>query len=142
MSTPESQLRGTSDSFLSSLDRLSVLEAEKRQLAPDDPRIVELADEVERLAARVLQTANTQSALAQTAHVMAMTDEPDAPARPIAASRRALHDILEEWRLAERSLAEADPGSAEAAEALVRARDLRLEYQRAYQDALREDRKG
>ena len=77
-----------------------------------------------------------------SAHIMAMTDDPDAPSGPTAPSPRSPHDILEEWRVAERALAEAQLGSAEAADALVRTRKLRAEYQRAYQDAQSESREG
>ena len=139
LSTAESELRTASDAFLSSLDRLAALESEKRQLPPNDPRLIELANEVEALAAQVLQVANVQSHLAETAHVMTMTDAPGAPAKPIETIPRSPHTILEEWRAAERALAEAEPGSAEAAKALVRARALRSEYQRAFHDVRRED---
>jgi hypothetical protein len=137
VTTPETELRAASDALLTSLDRLATLEEEKRQLPPDDPRLVALANEVEALAAEVLETANVQSHLAETAHVMAMTDAPDAPSRPIASVHRSLHDILRDWRAAERSLAQAAPGTGEAAAALARAGELRAEYQRAYEDTRR-----
>jgi len=139
VSSPEAELRATSDTLVTSLDRLAALEAEKRRLLPDDPRLLELATEVEGLAAEVLQIAEVQSRLVEMTHVMAMTDEPDAPSGPIEPSRTP-HDILEEWRAAERRLTEAPPGSPEAAEALVRARQLRADYQRAYQQTRRETR--
>ena len=138
VSSPEAQLRAASDTLVTSLDRLAALEAEKRRLEPDDPRLLELASEVEGLAAEVLEVAEVQSQLAETTHVMAMTDERDAPTGPIEGITRSPHDILEEWRSAERRLTEAPPGSPEAAEALVRTRQLRAEYQRAYQQTRRE----
>jgi hypothetical protein len=55
----------------------------------------------------------------------AMTDEPDARSGPIELAPRSPHDILEEWRAAERALAEAPLGSAEAADAFVRTREFR-----------------
>jgi hypothetical protein len=140
VSSPEAELRAASDTLVTSLDRLAVLEAEKRRLQPDDPRLLELASEVEVLAAEVLQVAEVQSQLVETTHVMSMTDEGEAPSGPIGGVGRTPHDILEEWRAAERSLTEAPPGSPEAAEALVRARQLRAEYQRAYQDTRRKAR--
>jgi hypothetical protein len=135
VTTAEEGLRDASDTLLASLDRLAELETEKRQLQPDDPRLIEVAGEVEGLAAQVLEVATVQSHLVETVHVMTMTDEPDAPSGPIDPAPRTLYEILAEWRAAERALAEAPPGSTEAADALVRARDLRAEYQRAYQEA-------
>jgi hypothetical protein len=139
--TPDEELRQTSDALLTSLDRLAALEAVKRRLMPDDPRLMEVATEVHDLAAEILASAARQSGLAETAHVMAMTDEPDAPTEPIAAGHRELHDILDDWRAAERTLAHAPAGSDEAAEAIVRARDLRLEYRHAF-DARRQQEKS
>jgi hypothetical protein len=47
-------------------------------------------------------------------------------------SERSARDVLDEWRAAERTLAEAPLGSREAAAALVRAGELRMEYQLAF----------
>ena len=52
---------------------------------------------------------------------------------------RSARDLLDQWRAAERALAEAPLGSVEEADALVRARELRTEYHRAFRDARRED---
>jgi hypothetical protein len=54
-------------------------------------------------------------------------------------SGRSARDLLDKWRAAERALAEAPVGSIEAADALLRARDLRTAYHRAFRDARRED---
>jgi hypothetical protein len=54
-----------------------------------------------------------------------------------AGSERSAREVLDEWRAAERALAEAPPGSREAEDALVRAGELRMEYQLAF--ARRED---
>jgi hypothetical protein len=141
-SRPDDALRHGSDTVLKALDRLTALEAEKRRLEPDDPRILEVADEVAGLAAELLEVAKDQSHITETAHVMATTGEPEAPSGPIDESPRAPHDILEEWRAAERALTVAPPGSPEAAEAHVRARELRAEYQRAYQASQRGTRES
>jgi hypothetical protein len=138
MSLPESELRATSDSLLSALDRLAAVEADKRALPPDDPKIVELAREVQVLASVVLAAATDEAALAETAHVMAQTDQPDAPSKPIDAVPRSLQAILDDWRAAERDLADAPPGSLEAAEAQARSRAYRSEYQRAFEEVTRE----
>jgi hypothetical protein len=142
VSTAEDRLRDSSDTLVAALDRLSALEAEKRRLLPDDPRLLAVAGEIEDLAAEVLQTATAQSDLVETVHVMAMTDDPGAPTGPIGSTHRPLHDILDDWRAAERALADAPPGSTKAAEALVRTRDLRDEYQRGFQEAQRASRDG
>ena len=140
VSTPETELRVVSDTLLTTLDRLVALEVEKRDLRPDDPRMVELADQVAVLAAQAFQAASVQRDISETAHVMAMTAEPDAPTRTIEGTHRPLPDILEEWRGAERALAEAAPGSQEAMEAQERARALRSAYHDAYRAIQREDR--
>ena len=46
LKTPSAQVSATAE-------RLDALETEKRELAPNDPRLVELSDEIERLAARL-----------------------------------------------------------------------------------------
>jgi hypothetical protein len=68
---------------------------------------------------------------------MAQTGEPDAPTLPIEATHRPLHEILDDWRTAERDLAVAEPGSIEAAEAQMRVHTSRQEYQRAFDEARR-----
>jgi hypothetical protein len=135
-------LRGASTALLTTLDRLVDLEAQKRQLEPDDPRLPDIAAEVQSLAAEVLEVATVQSHIVEATHVMETADDPTGPGEPIEQAHRAAHDILEDWRQAERQLVEAGPGSAEAMEALVRTRDLRLEYQRAFEAALREGRRN
>jgi hypothetical protein len=140
VSTPESELRATSDVLLRALDELAALESEKRTLAPDDPRFPEVASQVETLATTVMRMAALEKQLADTAHVMAQTGEPDAPTLPIDATHRPLHEILDDWRTAERDLAQTEPGSIEAAEAQMRVHTWRQEYRRAFDEArLRED---
>jgi hypothetical protein len=63
---------------------------------------------------------------------MAPTATIDETARPIPA-------IITEWREAERRATEAEPGSAEAAEAQALVDALRAEYRRAYDAARRTD---
>ena len=137
LSTSEAQLRAASDTLVRNLDRMAALEAEKRTLLPDDPRLVTIANEVQDLASGILETATVQSDLVETGHVMAMTDSQGAPSRSIDATPRALHEILDEWRAAERDFAQAPSGSAEAVDALLRARGLRAEYQRSFEEARR-----
>ena len=140
VSTLEAELQAASDTLLTTLDRLAALEAETRTLTPDDPRLLEVADEIEGLAAEVYRVARAQGHISEVAQVMALTDAPDTPAGPIEAADRHLHQVLDDWRAAERELASAPPGSPAAADARTRARELRGEYRRAYKDARREGR--
>src|SRR6188768_4189964 len=103
-------LRATSDGLVRDLAALSALEQEKRSLPMDDPRLVEIAEQVEVIAARVLAGTERQTSLAK---VLA---EVPAGGSSIADVQRAPSAILEEWRDAERRLVDAPDGSAEAAE--------------------------
>jgi hypothetical protein len=125
MSVPTS-LRATSDSLVRDLAALSALEGEKRSLPMDDPRLVEIAEQVELIAARVLAGTERQTVLAKE-----LADMP-AGGSTIADVQRAPSAILEEWRDAERRLAEAPDGSAEATELRILADRLRAEYGEAY----------
>jgi len=128
MSVPTS-LRATSDALVRDLAALSALEEEKRSLPLDDPRLVEIAEQVELIAARVLAGTERQTTLAkELADVPAGGTSIDDVHRPPSA-------ILGEWRDAERRLADAPDGSAEAAEIRIRADRLRAEYSEAYRKA-------
>jgi hypothetical protein len=120
------ELRATSDALMRDLDALGTLEEEKRSLPLDDPRLVEIAEQIEAIATRVLAGSARQTTLAKDA-----AELPDGgPSiedvlRPPAA-------ILAEWRAVERRAADAPEGSAEAAEITILAARLRDEYQEAY----------
>ena len=61
---------------------------------------------------------------------------PTAPGLPIEeVEPRSPHEILEEWRDAERRAASVAPGSPEAAELATRIERLRFEYRRAHERA-------
>lgn len=119
-------LRATSDALLRDLEALTVLEEEKRSLPLDDPRLLEIAEQVEVIAARVLAGTQRQTVLSQAA-----ADEP-ADGTSIGDVRRPLAAILAEWREVERRGAAAPEGSAEAAEIEVLTARLREEYREAY----------
>jgi hypothetical protein len=121
MSVP-TDLRATSDELLRDLEALGVLEDEKRTLPLDDPRLVEIAEQVEAIAARVLAGSERQTILSRAA-----ADEP-ASGSSIDAVHRPLSTILAEWREVERRAATVPEGSAEAAEIEVLASRLRREY--------------
>ena len=122
-------LRATSDGLVRDLAALSALEEEKRGLPMDDPRLVEIAEQVELIAARVLAGTERQTSLAKE-----LADVP-AGGSTIDDVQRHPSAILEEWRDAERRLADAPDGSAEAAELRIVAERLRAEYGEAYRKA-------
>ena len=127
---PES-LRATSDGLLRDLEALVALEEEKRTLEPSDPRLVELAAQVEVIAGRVLARSGEQRALSEAAVVAT----PGIPA--IEDVLRSPAAILAEWREVERRLAAAVPGSAEASEAGLLIDRLREEYRVAFEASRR-----
>ena len=138
METAEA-LRETSDALLRDLDVLVALEEDKRTLSPGDPRLVELAEQIDQIAARVLGSAGRQRELTKLVNAQVDAGAPDAPEQSIAATVRPIAAILEEWRAAERRAVAAEPGSAEADEAMALVQLLRQEY-RAAQDAARRER--
>jgi hypothetical protein len=125
MSVP-TELRATSDGLLRDLEALGVLEEEKRTLPLDDPRLVEIAEQVEAIAARLLAGTERETALARAA-----ADEP-ASGTSIEDVRRPIATILADWREVERRGADAPDGSAEAAEIGVLTSRLRREYREAF----------
>jgi hypothetical protein len=135
LSETGSALRATSDALIQDLEQLSSLEEQKRHLRPDDPRTVRLAAEVESIAQRVLAKTVRQRELTEDAREQARTGDPDAPHDAIAETPRAIHQILADWRDAERRASDAAPGSAEARAAEAEIDRLRDEYRRAHEDA-------
>jgi hypothetical protein len=137
LSETASALRATSDALIHDLERLALLEREKRELPPQDPRLVDLAAEVEKLALRVLGQSVRQRELTEDARELVEAASPDAPEQPIAATPREIHAILAEWREAERRAMEAGPGSPAALAAKADIDRLRAEYRDAHDDAQR-----
>jgi hypothetical protein len=130
-------LRLTSDALLSDLEQLESLEQEKRTVEPSDPRLVDLASQIERIARRLLGEAVGQRRLTEQRHVAVASGAPGAPDTPIAETHRDMRLILADWRDAERRLAESRPGSSEAALAATDVEGFRTEYQAAFNDARR-----
>ena len=131
--TVEQQLRLASDTLMGALDQLHDLEAEKRRVPAGSERFVELARQVDDLALQVLRHTELQESYAET--LEERREAGGGVSRPIDEIRpepRALHEILGEWRDAERRLAAADLRSPEASEAAARVRELREEYHLAY----------
>ena len=123
----QNDLRATSDELLRDLEALGTLEDEKRSLPLDDPRLVEIAEQIEVIAARVLAGSARQTSLAVEAA------ETAASATSIEDVRRPPSAILADWREVERRAADAPEGSAEAAEIEILASRLRQEYREAYE---------
>lgn len=132
MSTTSDALRATSDALLRDLEVLGQLEDTKRLVAPGDPRLVELAAQIEEIAQRVLSGSRRQHQLTEVANAKVQDGAIDAPRASIAATRRHAGEILAEWRSAERRLALADPGSAEWTESDALVDHLREEYRSAF----------
>ncbi len=131
-------LRETSDALLRDLDVLVAIEEEKRTLEPGDPRLVELAERIEEIARRVLDSTNRQHQLTRAVNAQVDRGSPDAPETTIDETPRPIQAVLADWREAERRAAAAAPGSAEASEAEALVDRLRGEYRRAHEAAARE----
>jgi hypothetical protein len=121
----DQELRLTSDSFLSRVERLQALEEQKRELPPSES--ADLAHEVEALTREVLEWAERQTKLAEEAAATSTDRQPIAVIPP-----RSLHTVLEDWRAAERHLANEQPGTAAFESARADVDRLRDEYARAY----------
>lgn len=130
-------LREASDALLRDLEALSVLEDEKRQIAPGDPRLVDLAGQIEQIATRVLVASGRQRVLTERIHGAAEAGSPSAPDASIDDTPRPIAAILSDWRDAERRLEAAEPGTAEAREAEILVERLRDEYRTAHEAASR-----
>ena len=130
-------LRRTSDSLLRDIEALLELEEEKRTIEPGDPRLVELASQIEQIAKRVLASSTSERAQTQLIHALT---EARLAGRAFNPDRgHAAVDGGDPRGLApgERQLDAAEPGSAEAEEAQVLIHRLRDEDRRAHDEANR-----
>lgn len=134
-SAPTDALRNVSDALMRDLEALAAAEHQKRNVAPDDPRLLTLAAEVDEIARRVLGLSERQQDIAEDVHDLAREGGPNAPTRTIeeASTHRAIGVILDEWRSAERDATAARPGSKQATAARAKADALRDEYRQAYE---------
>jgi hypothetical protein len=133
MEPASESLRNVSDALLRDLEALVTAEQEKRNVSPDDPRLLTLASEVDEIARRVLGLTQRQHDIAEQVHEQAAAGGPDAPTATIAETspHRPMGVILAEWRAAERDAIDA-AGSETGRTARLRADELREEYRRAY----------
>ncbi len=130
------ELHATSDALLASLDRLRELELEKRQTPLESPRLVELSEEIERLAQSVLTASDVQTDLARLAHAMVEGGQlAGTESIESMGETREVHAVLAEWRDTERALAELEPGTPAATQLRGRIETLRAEYRRAHNAA-------
>jgi len=121
----EQELRLSSDVFLARVERLQALELQKRELPASE--MAGIAIEVEELAREVLAWARHQTELAR--------DAQNGHWRPIVMiGPRPVSVVLDEWRAAERDLADAEPGTAEWELRRADVDRLSDEYARAYQE--------
>ena len=120
----DSELRATSDSMLSMLDRVRDLESRKRELAPGTDDFARLAWEVVEQARLLVRWSELQ--LRQANESLADASGPTVPLVDVPARR--LDVVLAEWRTAEMRLSQAVPGSSEAEEAARDVARLRDEY--------------
>jgi hypothetical protein len=132
-------LRDTSDELIRDLEALATLEEEKRQIAPDDTRVVDLATRIETIAMRVLVASGRQRELTEQIHRMADEGSPANPTPSIEATPRLISAILADWRDAERRLEGTESGSAEEREVEILVEKLRDEYRVAHEAARREN---
>ena len=137
MSEPGRALRATSDALLADLQALEELEHQKRELAPDDPELVTTARSVEEIARRLLGLSVRQRELTTVIKDLADVSDPRTPERSIEETPREIHQILADWREAERRSRDAETGSAEATAAATEVDRLREEYRAAHENARR-----
>jgi hypothetical protein len=128
-------LRKTSDALLRDLDVLVTIEEEKRTLEPGDPRLIELAERIQEIAGRILDSSTRQHTLTRVVNAQVDAGSPSAPEASIDETVRPIQAVLADWRDAERRAIAAEPGSAEAAEAEALVERLREEYRRAHERA-------
>jgi len=127
----EQDLRSSSDEMLRTLEQLERLEREKRLEEPGTPRFVDLATEVERLAALIFKQTGRQQQLAEVSHAAARRGADLTPIEAIV-THRDVSAILADWRDAERRMASSSIDSAEHGKAAADVRRLREEYHQAH----------
>jgi len=69
-------LKTTSAQLSATAELLDALESEKRDLDPADPRVIEISDRVERLAASLRRQAAVEGGLTRELHEATTEDQP------------------------------------------------------------------
>jgi hypothetical protein len=83
----------------------------------------------------VLASSSAERAISEQIQGLTEAGSPAAPTKPIDETPRSIESILAEWRAAERRLAAAEVGSAEATEIEILIERLREEYRSAHDEA-------
>jgi hypothetical protein len=115
----EEELQASSRQFLIELEHLTTLERRKREMDPSDPRRLPLAHEIEDASVQLMSRSRYQTRLVLV--------EKQSRGEPEAQPRRP-HEILEDWRGAERRLHEV---RSEMERAIDDADRLRDEHRRS-----------
>lgn len=132
----ESELRATSDDLLLVLDRLGEMETRKRALPSGSDEFVILSRSIADLSVEVLRNSEREADLAESLAERRRNSPGGAPPVDLVApAPRDVQVILNEWRAAERELAQTPGTSPESAAASVRVRRLREEYRVAFEAA-------
>jgi hypothetical protein len=132
----ETELRRTSDALLRVLDQLSALEGQKRALPSGSQEAVVLSRRIADLSIEVLRRSEHEANLAESLAERRQAGAGEAPPiDAVAPATRDLQVILDEWRAAERQLAEPGATAAESAAAASSVRRLREEYHLAFEAA-------
>jgi hypothetical protein len=133
----ESELRATSDSMLTMLDRIRELESRKRQEVVGTDVFAQLAWEVLEHTRMALRWAELQLRQANEA----LADDGGSTSTPLSeVPARRLDVVLAEWRQAEMTQSTALPGSPEAERAAEEVARLRSEYGMLQERKLSEQR--
>jgi hypothetical protein len=129
------KIRAVSDHLLLLAEQLVALEEQKRQLAPDHERFVDLGVAVRDLGQEIARVTEEEERIG----VLASGERNVMPtaAQPVTSRLAELHDL---WREARRRLDVAEPGTAEAGALQREAAEIRAEYSAAVARLLRTNR--
>jgi hypothetical protein len=130
----ERELRDTSDSLMRALAQLQDLETQKLGMPSGSREFVDIAQRIEDLAIEVLRRTERQASLAEdTGERRKAGGGLGRPINAVPPTTRELAVILNEWRDAERRLAEAGPATPESSAAAAEVRRLREEYRMVHE---------
>ena len=75
MSEQEDDLRATTEDIAADAEEMQAIEHEKSRLEPEDPRMTELSEEVERIARRIVPKTVAERRLVEEANGSAKPDD-------------------------------------------------------------------
>ena len=126
--TTSGHLRAASDAIMLLVREVEQSERLKRGIIPGDGRFYELAQAVRIAAQALADFAREEEAWARSAPV----EDERVPAISQSESPPRLAEILERWRVVERALDSAPPGSPEAQRLFAEFHAIRDEYMAAF----------